>query len=98
MPAEIVLLPPGFLFSLYALSYWSRTGLTPLLIIFHYKPVCRIPNEQVIDELYLTARERVNFRCEPPFRMDRRLRTWRIFFIPLDRVLRVYERGVPQRV
>src|SRR5713101_6311573 len=96
MPAEIVLLPPGFIFSLYALSYWSRTVLTPLLIIFHYKPVCRIPKEQGIDELYLTAREWVNFRCEPPFRMDRRLLTWRNFFIALDGLLRFYERVVPQ--
>src|SRR5206468_700903 len=96
MPVEIVLLPPRFLFSLYALSYWSRTVLTPLLIIFHYKPVCRIPKEQGIDELYLTAREWVNFRREPPFRKDHRWLTWRNFFITLDGVLRFYERVVPQ--
>src|SRR5438132_1138519 len=96
MPAEIVLLPPRFLFSLYARSYWSRTVLTPLLIIFHYKPICRIPKEQGIDELYLTAREWVNFRREPPFRKDRRWFTWRNFFITLDGVLRFYERVVPQ--
>src|SRR5438552_1083591 len=96
MPVEIVLLPPRFLFSLYALSYWSRTVLTPLLIIFHYKPICRIPKEQGIDELYLTAREWVNFRCEPPFRKDHRWLTWRNFFITLDGVLRFYERVVPQ--
>src|SRR5207253_6015572 len=46
MPAEIVLLPPRFIFSLYALSYWSRVVLTPLLIIFQSKPVCGIPKEQ----------------------------------------------------
>ena len=96
MPVEIVLLPPRFLFSLYALSYWSRTVLTPLLIIFHYKPVCRIPKEQGIDELYLTAREWVNFRREPPFRKDHSWLTWRNFFITLDGVLRFYERVVPQ--
>src|SRR5437660_2567792 len=96
MPAEIVLLPPRFIFSLYALSYWSRTVLTPLLIIFHYKPVCRIPKEQGIDELYCTARELVDFRREPPFRKDRRWFTWRNFFITLDGVLRFYEPVVPQ--
>src|SRR5436309_1888883 len=96
MPVEIVLLPPRFLFSLYALSYWSRTVLTPLLIIFHYKPVCRIPKEQGIDELYFTAREWVNFRRERPFRKDHRWLTWRNFFITLDGVPRFYERVVPQ--
>src|SRR5437879_3378485 len=39
MPAEIVLLPPWFVFNSNRLSYWSRTVLTPLLIIFHFKPV-----------------------------------------------------------
>src|SRR5437879_8818859 len=96
MPAEIVLLPPRFIFSLYALSYWSRTVLTPLLIIFHHKPVCRIPKEQGIDELYCPAREWVDFRSEPPFRKDPSRFTWRNFFITLDGVLRFYERVVPQ--
>jgi squalene-hopene/tetraprenyl-beta-curcumene cyclase len=96
MPAEIVLLPPRFIFSLYALSYWSRAVLTPLLIIFHYKPVCRIPKEQGIDELYVTPRELVDLRRAPPFRKDRRWPTWRNFFITLDGVLRFYERVVPQ--
>ncbi len=95
MPAEIVLLPPRFVFSLYALSYWSRVVLTPLLIIFHYKPVCRIPKEQGIDELYCTARELVDFRSEPPFRKDGRWFTWRNFFITLDGALRLYEQVVP---
>src|SRR5438309_777387 len=96
MPAEIVLLPPRFIFSLYALSYWSRTVLTPLLIIFHYKPVCRVLKEQGIDELYCPAREWVDFRSEPPFRKDPSRFTWRNFFITLDGVLRFYERVVPQ--
>ena len=96
MPAEIVLLPPRFVFSLYALSYWSRVVLTPLLIIFHSKPVCRIPKEQGIDELYCTARELIDFRREPPFRKDRRWFTWRNFFITLDGVIRFYEAVVPQ--
>ena len=96
MPVELVLLRPHGLFSLYDLSYWSRAVLTPLLIIFNVKPVCRIPKEQGIDELYCTAREQVDFRSEPPFRKDRNWFTWRNFFITLDRVLRVYERIVPE--
>jgi squalene-hopene/tetraprenyl-beta-curcumene cyclase len=96
MPAELALLPPRFVFSLYDLSYWSRAVLTPLLIMFHTKPVCRIPKEQGIDELYCTAREQVDFRRQPPFRKDPQWFTWRNFFITLDGALRVYERIVPQ--
>src|SRR5205085_12365193 len=76
MPAEIILLPPHTFFSLYALSYWSRAVLVPLLIIFNTKPVCRIPKDHGIDELYAIPREHVNFRREPPFKKDRRWLTW----------------------
>ena len=96
MPAELILLPPRFYFSLYALSYWSRTVLVPLLIIFDAKPVCRIPQEQGIDELYCVTRNRVNFRREPPFRRDPRWFTWRNVFITLDGGLRLYDRLVPR--
>lgn len=96
MPVELVLLPPRFVFSLYDLSYWSRTVLTPLLIMFNTKPLCRLPKEQGIDELFCTPRERVDFRRQPPFRRDPQWVTWRNFFITLDGALRVYEWVVPQ--
>jgi squalene-hopene/tetraprenyl-beta-curcumene cyclase len=96
MPVELALLRPNGVFSLYDLSYWSRAVLTPLLIVFHYKPLCRIPKEQGIDELYCMGREWVNFRREPPFRKDRRWFTWRNFFITLDGVLRIFDRVVPK--
>ena len=98
MPAELTLLPPWFYFNLYALSYWSRTVLVPLLIIFANKPVCKIPKDQGIDELYCVPRERVDFRREPPFRKDDRWLTWRNVFIALDSGLRVYDRLVPHWV
>jgi squalene-hopene/tetraprenyl-beta-curcumene cyclase len=95
MPAELTLIPSWFYFNLYALSYWSRTVLVPLMIIFANKPICRIPKEQSIEELYCVPRERVNFRREPPFRKDPRWLTWRNVFIMLDSALRVYDRFVP---
>jgi squalene-hopene/tetraprenyl-beta-curcumene cyclase len=101
MPPEIILLPKRFYFSLYALSYWSRAVLIPLLIVFTHRPVCRIPEEQGIAELYVTPRESVQFRRELPFKKDRvpawRMGfTWKNFFINLDRVLKLYDR-VPVR-
>ena len=96
MPAEIILLPPHTFFSLYALSYWSRAVLVPLLIIFNAKPVCRVSMEQGIAELYATPRKDVNFRREPPFRKDQRWLTWQNAFITLDAALKVYDWLVPK--
>lgn len=92
MPPEIMLLPKRFYFSLYAVSYWSRAVLIPLLIIFSRRPVCRIPKEQGIDELFLQPREQVRFRHEPPLKSDAAWLTWRNFFVAVDRVLKVYDR------
>ncbi len=96
MPVELALLRPNPVFSLYDLSYWSRAVLTPLLIMFNFKPVCRIPREEGIDELWATPRTQMDFRHAPPFLKDRRWFTWRNFFVTLDRLLRVYERLVPE--
>ncbi|MBI4401400.1 MAG: squalene--hopene cyclase [Nitrospirae bacterium] len=92
MPPEIMLLPKRFYFSIYAVSYWSRAVLIPLLIVFSHRPVCRIPREQGIEELYKTPRHQVHYRKEPPFKKDRAWLTWRNLFVTLDAVLKVYDR------
>lgn len=92
MPPEIMLLPKRFYFSVYAVSYWSRAVLIPLLIVFDRRPVCRIPREQGIEELLTSPRELLRYHEVPPFKKDRAWFTWRNLFITLDAVLRVYDR------
>ncbi|TAJ23531.1 MAG: squalene--hopene cyclase [Nitrospirae bacterium] len=92
MPPEIMLLPKRFYFSVYALSYWSRAVLIPLLIVFLHRPVCRIPREQGIDELFVQSREHVAFNKVPPFKKDDAWFTWRNFFITLDQGIKLYDR------
>lgn len=92
MPTEIILLPKGFYFSLYAISYWSRAVLIPLLIVFAHRPVCRISHEQGIAELFLQPRNQIRYRHAPPFKKDPVWFSWRNLFITLDAVLKVYER------
>lgn len=92
MPPEIMLLPKKFYFSVYAISYWSRAVLIPLLIIFAHRPVCRVPEEQGIAELYVRPRAEVRYREVPPFKKDRTWFTARNFFINLDALLKVYDR------
>lgn len=91
MPPEIMLLPQRFYFSIYAISYWSRAVLIPLLIVFAKRPLHRIAPEQGIDELYVEPKETVNYRQVPPFRKDPQLLTWRNLFITLDSLLKWYD-------
>lgn len=92
MPPEIMLLPRRFYFSLYAVSYWSRAVIIPLLIIFAHRPVCRLPREQGIEELFVIPRDQVRYDQEPPFDRDPRWVSWRNVFIWLDGVLKLYDR------
>ena len=91
MPPEIMLAPRWFYFNLYAVSYWSRAVITPLLIIFAHRPLCRINKDQGIEELYVTPPEQIHYRNEPPFKKDRFLVSWRNFFVWVDAVLKLYE-------
>ncbi len=92
MPPEIILAPKRFYFNVYAVSYWTRAVLIPLLIVFAYRPTCRIPEEHGIEELFLQPRHQVRYREEPPFRKDSAWISWRNFLVWVDGVLKLYER------
>src|SRR3954463_1953213 len=53
MPVEIMLLPKWFPFHLDKISYWSRTVITPLLVLMLKKPRARNAKGVRIDELFL---------------------------------------------
>lgn len=93
MPPEIMLLPKRFYFSIYAISYWSRAVLIPLLIIFAKRPQCYVPPEQGIDELYTQPPAEIDYSTVPPFKKDRTWFTARNFFINLDALLKIYDRS-----
>ena len=52
LPVEIVLLPRWFPFHLYKVSYWSRTVMVPLLILYTFKARARNPKKISIRELF----------------------------------------------
>ena len=54
MPIEIMLLPQWFFFHLNKISYWSRTVIVPLLILYAKRPVCRLAPEEGISELFVS--------------------------------------------
>ncbi|HYL80025.1 MAG TPA: prenyltransferase/squalene oxidase repeat-containing protein, partial [Candidatus Acidoferrum sp.] len=92
MPAEIFLLPRWSYFNLYEISYWSRTVLVPLLIIFARRPVRPSPAWAHLDDLYLVPREQADLS----FPRDPQTFTWRNFFLVVDRLLRLHDRFVPR--
>ena len=53
MPVEIALLPQWFPFHLTKISYWGRTVLAPLLVLFALKPRAVNARGIALDELFL---------------------------------------------
>ena len=59
MPVEIVALPARFVVSIWAVSYWSRTCIVPLMVIQALKPRARNPLGVGVAELFGTPPELV---------------------------------------
>lgn len=57
MPVEIMLLPDWSPFTMSKVSYWSRTVIAPLLILYALKPRARNPRGVDIRELFTTPPE-----------------------------------------
>jgi len=57
IPVEIMLLPKWFFMHLDKVSYWSRTVMVPLFILYTRKPLAKNPRNVHIRELFTTAPE-----------------------------------------
>jgi squalene-hopene/tetraprenyl-beta-curcumene cyclase len=86
IPPEIMLLPEWFPLNLYEMSSWTRAIVVPLAIVYALKPEWRLPKEVTVDELFKQ-------RSAPPpsLAWDRRVISWKNFFLLLDRGLKFYE-------
>lgn len=88
MPIELVLVPNWFFFTLWKVSYWSRTVIAPLLILAALKPRAKNPKNIQCQELFCVPPDRIkNWNAAPPH-------PWGHVFLKLDRVLKVLERWV----
>ncbi len=97
MPVEIMLFPRQFFFTLYEVSYWSRTVIVPLLIIMDRKPVKWLPPHQGLDELWPVPRERASLRfSRVPDPFSWKSLFWKNFFIAVDDALKIWERFSPR--
>ncbi|HWR37172.1 MAG TPA: squalene--hopene cyclase [Clostridia bacterium] len=88
IPPEIVLFPNWFWFNIYEISSWSRGILIPLSICYAKKPFKKISDEMGLDELFPHGRHKSELRLK----WDKKLISWRNFFLLLDRVCHGFER------
>jgi squalene-hopene/tetraprenyl-beta-curcumene cyclase len=54
LPVECMLLPRWFPFHLFKVSYWSRTVMVPLFVLYTFKARARNPKQVSIRELFIT--------------------------------------------
>jgi len=87
MPIELFFLPRWSFFNMHEISYWSRTVLTPLMIIFAHKPVVSVPDGAALNEL----RGELKAKHDYCFPRDPRPLSWRNLFLAADRLLHWYE-------
>ena len=87
MPPELLILPHWFYVNLYEISSWSRGILVPMAILYALRPSWTIPEAGRLDELFREPEHR--YRA---FAWDKRLFTWRNFFLFADRVMKFVER------
>jgi squalene-hopene/tetraprenyl-beta-curcumene cyclase len=92
MPVEIMLLPRWFPFHLTKVSYWSRTVLTPLMVVLAFKPQARNPRNVTIDELFVEPPEEVRHWPGAPHQKF----PWTALFAGVDKVLRWAEPYFPK--
>jgi squalene-hopene/tetraprenyl-beta-curcumene cyclase len=88
IPPEIVLFPKWFWFNIYEISSWSRAILVPLSICYAKKPFKKIPEELGVEELFVRGRDKSRMRL----RWDKKLFSWRNFFLSFDRLTHWFER------
>jgi squalene-hopene/tetraprenyl-beta-curcumene cyclase len=86
MPVEIMLLPRWSYFNLYAISYWSRTVIVPLLVVMDRRPVHPLGAAQGIDELWAH-----HLHLEDPAYGRKGWLSWKNFFVGADGFVKAWE-------
>jgi squalene-hopene/tetraprenyl-beta-curcumene cyclase len=88
IPPEMILLPNSFYFNIYEFASWSRETIMALMLVLSTKPICKIPAQADISELYV---EPVGKRHYAPAKRDRLL-SWKSIFLLGDSIFKKYEK------
>ena len=92
MPVEILLLPRWFPFHMTKVSYWSRTVITPLVVVNALKPRAKNPRNVSIAELFVEPPDSVRHWPGAPQQKF----PWTTLFGALDQLLRWSEPYFPK--
>ena len=87
IPPEIMLLPEWLPLNLYEMSSWTRGIVIPLAIVWAHKPGWRLPEGVTVNELYREPGVK-----PPSLAWDRRVVSWKNFFLALDRSLKLWDK------
>jgi squalene-hopene/tetraprenyl-beta-curcumene cyclase len=91
MPVEIMLLPRWFPFHIAKISYWARTVLVPLTVLYALRPTGKNPRRVSVPELFCTPPERIGRWPKGPHQRF----PWSQIFAGIDRLLRRLEPYFP---
>src|SRR5262249_12631684 len=91
MPVEIMLLPRWFPFHIAKISYWARTVLVPLTLLYALRPIAKNPRRVGVPELFHTPPERIGRWPKGPHQRF----PWSQIFAGVDRLLRLLEPAFP---
>ncbi|WP_367159319.1 squalene--hopene cyclase [Kozakia baliensis] len=93
MPVELMLMPKAAFFSMWNMSYWSRTVVAPLLVLRALEPKAINPRGIHIQELFVKPPEEVTDWIRGPYRS-----VWGRVFKQVDTLLRPIEPHFPEAV
>ncbi|MCS0615276.1 squalene--hopene cyclase [Massilia kyonggiensis] len=94
MPVEIALLPRWSPFHLSKVSYWTRTVLTPLLVLGALRPRARNPRAVGVPELFLAPPDSLGLAPRAPHQD----RMWFALFRTLESQMRLLAPRLPARL
>ncbi len=89
MPVQMMLQPVSSPFHISKMSYWARTVLVPLLVLFALKAKGENPTGRTIKELFITPAEK-----EKNYNINHTGSRWGALFLGLDKVLRHLEPNI----
>jgi squalene-hopene/tetraprenyl-beta-curcumene cyclase len=87
IPPELMLIPEWLPLSIFEMSSWTRGIVIPMTIVYALKPAWRLPQGMNFDELF-----KVSGAKPPSLAWDRRIFSWKNFFLAADKLLKLYER------
>ena len=88
IPPELMLIPPWLPLNIMEMSSWTRGIVIPMTIVCALRPNWRLPAGITFDELF-----KVPGAKPPSLAWDKRIFSWRNFFLLADRLLKLYERS-----